>query len=190
MNFTDDQWAHIRDVAEAKAMKLTYGDAPLSEDLASLVIEKLLVKDDDLEPDNLDAYVRTMVRNAYLDRRAKQNAAYRGGPSLKHPMDEEIHAIADEVAGVFKYALLSSSPSNRLVRRERQDMRARAYQEILASLPEKKQNLVRMAAEGLSHKEIAEALGYANAGVVKQTLHRTYQGIREQFDLRFSDYFS
>lgn len=190
MELADDQWSEVRQVAEAKAMQMTHGDVTLSEDLASLVVEKLLVHEGEIQPGRLKAYVREMVKNAYLDRKAKQNAAYRGGPSLKHPMDEDIHALAEEVAGVFKYGLMSSSPSAKLVRRERQDARLAAYEQILASLPEKKQRLVRMAAEGRSRSDIARELGYANAGVVTKTLQRVYRDIREQFDLRYSDYFS
>jgi RNA polymerase sigma factor (sigma-70 family) len=190
MELTDEQWTQVRAVAEAKAMQMTHGDHVRSQDLAAAVVERLLMSQAEIADGRLSAYVREMVKNAYLDQRAKQDAAYRGGPSLKHPMDEEIHAIAAEVAGVFQYSLLSKSPSAKFLRREQDDARAAAYQEILASLPERKRSLVRMAAEGYSHKDIAQALGYANAGVVKTTLHRVYKDIRERFDLRASDYFS
>lgn len=181
MELTDEQWMELRQVAEAKAMQLTHGDRPLSEDLASTVIMRLFTHEGSVEPEKLPAYVRTMTRNAYLDRRRKQYAAHRGGPSLKHPMDEEIHWIAEEVAGVFKFELHTSSPSRKVLRRERDRERAAAYLEILDSLPDKKQRMVRMAAEGATHQQIADELGYASAAVVKTTLHRTYAMIREQF---------
>ena len=111
MELTDQQWLDVRKVAVAKAMQMTHGDVARSEDIASVVIEKLLVRDLEIQPGRLNAYVREMVKNAYLDQQAKQNAAYRGGPSLKHPMDEEIHGIAEKVAGVFKYGLMTSGPS-------------------------------------------------------------------------------
>jgi RNA polymerase sigma factor (sigma-70 family) len=189
MELTDQQWLDVRKVAEAKAMQMTHGDAARSEDIASIVIEKLLVRDVEIQPGKLNAYVREMVKNTYLDQKAKQNAAYRGGPSFKHPMDEEIHGIAELVAGIFKYGLMTSGPSAKVIRREREDARLAAYEEILASLPEKKRQMVRMAAEGRSHKEIAQELGYANAGVVKSSLQRVYRQIAETYDLRYGDFF-
>jgi len=186
VDLTDAQWIEVWDVAEAKAMKLTHGNAPLAEDLASLVVEKLFVMEGVIDPAKLKAYVRTMVQNAYFDRLDKQKAAYR--PKTIKVGDFEADVL-DEVAGVFKYQLNTTSPSRRLVRREMQQARAQAYLDILASLPEKQQALVRMAAEGRSHKDIAQQLGYANSSVVKTTLHRVYAKIRDQFNLRHSDYF-
>jgi RNA polymerase sigma factor (sigma-70 family) len=190
VELTDQQWLEVRKVAESKAMQMTRGDVARSEDIASIVIEKLLVRDIQVQPGRLNAYVREMVKNTYLDQKAKQNAAYRGGPSRARPMDEDLERLFKEVGGVFKRGLLTSGPSAKVIRRERQDARLAAYQQILASLPEKKQRLVRMAAEGYSHRDIAEELGYANAGVVTTSLHRVYRDIREQFDLRYADYFS
>jgi RNA polymerase sigma factor (sigma-70 family) len=186
MELTDEQWADVRDIAERKAMILTHGDVQVSEDLASIVVMKLFTHDGQVEPGKLPAYVRAMTQNVYLDRYRKQHAAYRGGPSLKHPMDEEIHWIAEEVAGVFAFELHSSSPSRKVLRRERDRERAQAYLEILQSLPDKKQRMVRMAAEGATHQEIADALGYASAAVVKTTLHRTYASIRDDAEDRYS----
>jgi RNA polymerase sigma factor (sigma-70 family) len=185
MELTDEQWVQVRDVAEKKAMQLTHGDIPVSEDLASIVVVRLLGHEGEIEDGRLLAYVRTMTQNLFFDRYRKQHAAYRGGPSMKHPMDEEIHWITEEIAGVFKFELHSSSPSRKLIRQERERERAAAYMEILESLPEKKQKMVRMAAEGASYKEIAQELGYANAAVAKTTLHRIYADIREQFEHRF-----
>lgn len=190
MQLTDEQWAEVRQVAEAKAMQMTHGDVMRSQDLASLVIEKLLAREGDIQPGAVKAYVREMVKNAYLDAQAKQHAAYRGGPSLKHPMDEEIHVIAEAVAGVFQYSLLSTSPSAKLIQRERADARSQAVAQIMASLPERKRQLLQMAAEGHSHRDIAQAMGYLNAGVVSATLQRVYREIRASFDLRPSDFFS
>jgi RNA polymerase sigma factor (sigma-70 family) len=187
MELTDEQWVEVRDVAEKKAMVLTHGDVALSEDLASIVVTKLFTHEGEIEPGKLLAYVRMMTQNVFFDRYRKQHAAYRGGPSMKHPMDDEIHWIAEEIGGVFKFELHSSSPSRKLIRQERERERAAAYLEILDSLPEKKQRMVRMAAEGATHKEIAEELGYANASVVKTTLHRAYADIREQFEHRFTN---
>lgn len=186
MELTDDEWVMVRDVAEAKAMKMTHGDVALSEDLASLVVEKLFLSEATINPGSLKAYVRTMVQNAYLDRRAKQKAAYRPQTIKKGDIDD---AVLAEVEGVFKYQLNTTSPSRKLIRREAQQARADMYLAILASLPEKQQHLVRLAAEGMSYKDIAQQLGYANASVVKTTLHRVYGKVREQFDLRYSDYF-
>lgn len=186
MELTDDEWAMVREVAEAKAMKMTYGDVALSEDLASLVVEKLFLADATISPGSLKAYVRTMVQNAYLDRKAKQQAAYRPQTIKMGEMDDDLYA---EVEGVFKYQLNSTSPSRKLVRREAQQARADMYLAILASLPDKQQRLVRLAAEGMSYKDIAQELGYANASVVKTSIHRVYDKIRDQFDLRYSDYF-
>lgn len=186
MELADDEWAMVRDVAEARAMQMTHGDMALSQDLASLVIERLFLLGDEKKPDHLKAYVRQMTTNAYLDRKKKMEANYRPQTIKKGDIDDAVRA---EVEGVFKYQLNSTSPSRKLVRREVQQARAEMYLTILESLPEKKQQLVRLAAEGLSHKEIAEELGYKSPQVVKTTLHRAYAEIREQFDLRYSDFF-
>lgn len=186
MELSDEQWARAREVADAKALILTHGDHVRAQDLASLVIEKLFVTDATIDADKIDAYVRTMTRNAYLDQVDRSNAAFRGRTIKRGAMDDSIYA---EVAGVFKYQLNSTSPSRKLIRREAQQARAHAYLEILASLPDRQRELVRLAAEGLPYSRIAEELGYANASVVKTTLHRAYRRIREQFDLQYTDYF-
>lgn len=186
MELTDEQWARAREVADAKALKLTHGDHVRAQDLASVVIEKLFITEAVIDPDKLDAYVRTMARNTYLDQMDRRNAAYRGRTIKKAAMDDSLYA---EVAGVFKYQLNSTSPSRKLIRREAQQARAQAYMDILASLPDRQRELVRLAAEGMPYAEIASRLQYANANVVKATLHRTYRKIREQFDLRYSDFF-
>lgn len=185
MELTDEQWEQARQVAESKALRLTHGDHARSQDLASAVMEKLFLTDAEVDPEKLDAYVRTMTRNAYLDQQDRMNAAYRGQTVKRADMGEALYA---EVEGVFRYQLHSTSPSIKFARRQAQDARTAAYMEILASLPKKQRDLVRLAAEGVPYAEIADQLGYANANVVKATLHRTYRRIREQFDLRYSDF--
>jgi len=145
MELTDDQWREAREVAVAKALKLTRGDVPLSEDLASIAMEKMFLKEGSIGPDKLKAYVQTVVQNTYFDRLDRQKAAFRPQVIHKEGLDD---AVIAEVKGVFKYQLNSTSPSRRLIRHEMQNARARACLEILESLPAKHKDLVRMAADG------------------------------------------
>lgn len=189
MDLSDEQWADVMDVARKKALAMTHGQQARAEDLAGTVIERLFAYPGTVDPSKLRAFVRKMTQNAYLDQEAKIHAAYRGGPSLKHPMDENIHALADEIGGVYRFALHASSPSAALVRRERSDERRQAYLDILESLPDKQRQLVEMSARDVPQAEIARALGYANAAVVKSTLQRVYKRIRLQYDDQYGTLF-
>lgn len=179
MELSDQQWAEVWSASLAKAMHLTRGDIDGAQDLAALVMEKLLTRDDDV-PANLIGYVRAMTQNAYLDERSRQRAAFRGGgSSLKHPMDESIFGVE----GVVMQALVAESPSAEYIRNERRALQIALCRQILAALPERHRELLSLAATGATHAQIAEQLGYASAQVVTQTLRRLYLKIREDLDV-------
>lgn len=179
MELSEQQWADVWEAALLKAMHLMRGDADRAQDLAALVMEKLVTREAEV-PANLRAYVRTMTQNAYLDERSRQQAAFRGGQSaLKHPMDESIFGVE----GVVMEALIANSPSVEYIRNERRAMQIAVCRQILADLPERHRELLTLAASGASHGQIAEALGYASPQVVTQTLRRVYLKIRDDLDM-------
>lgn len=53
--------------------------------------------------------------------------------------------------------------------------------DIIDSLSERELELLLAAAEGLSHQEIADLLGYASAATVTQTLFRLRDRLRQEF---------
>ena len=178
MELSEQQWAEVWSAALVKAMHLTRGDIDRAQDLAALVMEKLLIREGEL-PANLCGYVRTMTQNAYLDERSRQQAAFRGGITLKHPMDESIFGVE----GVIMRALVAESPSAEYIRNERHAMQVQLCRQILSTLPDRQRELLTLAATGAPHAQIAEQLGYASAQVVTQTLRRLYQKIRSELDV-------
>ncbi|HCK78838.1 MAG TPA: hypothetical protein DHW34_02350 [Actinobacteria bacterium] len=186
VELTDEQWEQARRIARAKAGDLVRGDAARQEDLAQEALERLL-RMEDRAFDDLDAFVRQIVTNLVRDDARRQKAAYRMASVKFGGFDAE--DLADLPTAMQQLFQELRTPSLALIRDERQQARHDAYLLALSSLPPRRREVVRMAAEGRSHQQIAEELGYANASTVKTTLNQCYKKLREILDLNRSDYF-
>ena len=68
------------------------------------------------------------------------------------------------------------------IRTSREALLLEQVDQLLAALSDRERQLVRMVADGESQADIASALGYASAAVVRTTLHRLRRRIMEHAD--------
>lgn len=182
--FSDDEWGQLINVIFRQACTLTNHDKQAAGDLTDDVIVRLLETNPTIGVGRVDAYVRTMTRNLFAEQHRRANAAYRaGGAVLLDPSD-----LAElTVTNFFQQRKYATSPSERLIRQEMRMQIESAYRAMIAQLPKRKSELLRLATEGKSHQEIANKLGYASASVVKTTLSRLYRELRTRFQHEYAD---
>jgi RNA polymerase sigma factor (sigma-70 family) len=177
MELTDQEWVQVLEVAERTALGLTR-DPVRAEDVAAIVVERLLTRNPQIEEGRLEAYVAQMARNVVRDE-ARQ--AQRGRRDVPKPNE-----AMDDARSLFGLALHAKSPSVKLIKSERARRQVALAEEVLASLSDRQRQLIEMDVRGCSLAEIAENLGYANANVVGVTRHRIYGRLREAFGEYYS----
>lgn len=173
---SESSWAHMLAVAKAEARRLTH-DEFRADDLAAIVVKRLYQRAADVSQEARDAYVRACVRNAFIDEVRRRRAAMRRGGEQELPLD---HVPADmrDIAGEPDPM---PGPSEKSIRRERKEAAHRLVEQIFAGLNERQRLMLMLAAGETSNEEIAAMLGYANSDVVKTTIARLRQRIRDEF---------
>lgn len=177
-DFTDSMWVAARKAAYHQGYKNNGGNQAYAEDLASDVLATLLVQDTPMHPKAVFKYVRTAVYNRVCDDARRDNAAFRGGAAPRNLSPEDFVEHEGRITALIPAP--SNDPAAVMVAEERERELVEAGAALLALLEERNRDLVRMALmECRPHAEVAQALGYKNANVVKQTLHRTIGRLRE-----------
>lgn len=159
---TLDEWQLWQSVARQSSVRRGQITSLGHEDYAAQAIEKLLLQDN--RPPNVEAWLRTTIRNAYIDRWRKITA--RGGESERN-IDER------EFENELKSALLGPKTAY---------MVQESVNEILGHLSEKHQLLVLLYAAGYETDEIAEELGYGSHQAVSNQLRRIQESLSERFE--------
>lgn len=174
-DFADALWARVLDVAYGEALRRTHNQHQ-AEDLAEAAVERLMLSTQPIHPYAVPRFVRTTVYNLFVDQ-VRHNAAAmrRGGELAVAPEDLELH---EQQAREAQHA---ASPSSIVMARETEREQVRACREMLGSLNPRHRRLIEMAQAGHTHAEIATALGFASAGVVKQTLHRVHRHLAKAY---------
>ena len=150
MSLTDQEWKDAYDFALKKA-KFFGAKNELVEDMAGIAMEKLLKQEP--KPDNIEAWLTTVVRNQMIDLGKKvQN---RGGTSLKY---EDMNMLASEVSALIQRSH-GSSIVNKIVNQEK-------VKKILEDLEPRDQELLMWHFAGKDNKDIAVEMEYASAKVV------------------------
>lgn len=177
-DFTDAMWEAAHKAAVDQGRKNTRGNRAYAEDLASEVIATMLANNTPIHPKAVCKYVRTAVFNRVCDDARKDNAAFRGGAAEMRLAPEAFVEYEGRITALIP--AMSNDPAKMVAEDERQRALVDAGATLLAMLEERNRDLVRMALmEQCPHAEIAQALGFKNANVVKQTLHRTMGRLRK-----------
>ncbi len=136
------------------------------DDLVQGVVERVYRhardRDPPLRDDDLDAYTARSACNTYNDhwRRLKGQR----GP-YQQPRPESVQSVLDQAD--------LSTPSEKVIRANEKARRVVAAREALKELKASDLRLYEMSyVEGMSHAEIATALGYKSPDVVKTKLQR------------------
>jgi len=159
---TLDEWQLWQSVARQASIRRGQITSLGHEDYAAQAIEKLLVQE--VRPPNVEAWLRTTIRNAYIDRWRKITA--RGGESERNIDDQEFERE-------LKSTLLG--PKSAYMVQE-------SVNEILGHLSDKHQRLVLLYAAGYDPDEIAVELGYGSSQAVSNQLRRIQQALKERFE--------
>jgi DNA-directed RNA polymerase specialized sigma24 family protein len=167
MSWQDDvtpaQWeewqALARKAAKSQRVFTTLG----AEDYAAAAIEKLLMQSQ--RPANVEAWLRTTIKNQYIDRFRKIQA--RGGVTIRELSDErwEEEMVSRAVG----------SPSVLVV--------ARAHvSEILDVLKVKEKEILIMHAAGFDNHQIANYLNYGSNKIVATRLAQIAQKVKTEVE--------
>jgi DNA-directed RNA polymerase specialized sigma24 family protein len=155
-----DEWQAIaRKAAKSQRVFTTLG----AEDYAAAAIEKLLMQSQ--RPANVEAWLRTTIKNQYIDRFRKIQA--RGGLTIRELSDErwEEEMVSRAVG----------SPSVLVV--------ARAHvSEILNVLKVKEKEILIMHAAGFDNHQIANYLNYGSNKIVATRLAQIAQKVKTEVE--------
>lgn len=147
----------------ARNRGLDHSDA---DDIAQIVTEKLINLE--TQPDLPIAWARRVATNAVTDQARKRRIVNSDGvwvPREFPPGEDNIDSLRDVAIFIQTQRTVSA-----------QGMQGKASEEmetlLREKLSERELQLARMLAEGRTHQQIADALGYASADSVKTTVKR------------------
>lgn len=166
---TLEEWEEWQDIARNASHGRNRSSVNSSQDLASLVMEKLLKATE--RPPNVEAWIRRATETTFIDLWRTRTPIHKVDIDAFNADDDEIFArqVTETLMG----------PKSAYIFKE-------SIREILAALPEQHQQIILMAAAGFKSQEIAEELGYANRNVVSNQLRR----IKEDLALKYPEYFN
>lgn len=173
----DNSWEALLEFAEREAGRQT-ADSLLAEEVAATVIKKLVIRETEIAPEARRAWLRTAVRNELIDLRRR---AHVGSNEARHIALPDDSALQMKREG-SRRRWLANSPSSEAIWRERERRMESIAGHVLSRLNDRQRELILLSMdETLTHEQIAEALGYANADVVKVTLNRLRKRLRDEF---------
>ena len=173
----DNSWPALLEFAEREAGRQTT-DSLLAEEVAATVIKKLVIREADIAPEARRAWLRTAVRNELIDLRRRAHVGSNEPRHIALPDDAAVQAKREG----SRRRWLANSPSSEAIWRERERRVESVAGHVLSRLNDRQRELILLSMdESLTHEQIAEALGYANADVVKTTLNRLRKRLRDEF---------
>ncbi len=188
MKLTDQEWVKYLAFAEKKAK--TFGaQGDMKKDMASWAIEKLVKQK--TKPDNIEAWLTTVVRNQMSDLGKKRG---KDGKS-RHSLKANLTSIFGKAIGLKnkrkdKYndttardilrqvsAIIDKSQESKIVNRLENQERVR---KLLAKLAKKDQNLlIAHFFEDKSNKQIAQEMGYKTDKVVATRIKQLLKKLKD-----------
>jgi DNA-directed RNA polymerase specialized sigma24 family protein len=167
MKLTEEEAAYAWKIA----LNISHGQGSSTlgpDDFAAQAIEKLLALNE--KPDNLEGWLKVTITNLYNDRfRHVQVREKKIGRPFPEPTD-------DEVMGIF-FKSAPQSMGTKIVQQE-------FVREIIATLPDKDQEILLLEQAGHTTAEIAVKLGYANAQVVATKLGQIRKKLIAAYEAR------
>lgn len=158
---TKEEWQSWLKIAGKAASKQQIVSSLGSEDYAAQAIERLLGQES--RPENVEAWIRTVLRHIYIDRSRKIVRQKRG-----HIEDITEEKIEREMMSFVM------GPSTRA-------MQLDEVQRLLNTLSSKEQQLLVLSAGGMDNHEIAVELGYANNKIVATRIKQVAAKLRVAF---------
>lgn len=181
----DAEWRALMDFAEREARRQT-ADAYLAEDVAALTMKKLLAQESSIAPEARRTWVRTVIQRTIIDQHRRNHTAGGGDRLRGLPDDSEIAAKRPHSGRRW----VGNSPSMENIARQREERLGEVAKRLLSGLNDRQRQLLLLASEeSFTHEQIAEALGYASADVVKVTLNRLRKRLRDEFGTELEDLF-
>ena len=158
---TEAEWTEWTKIARRASNQRQAYPSLGAEDYAAAAIEKLIQQQ--VRPDNVEAWIRTVLRHMYIDRARK---------IVRH----EFGNVADIDNEHVERELITFAmgPSTRAIQLD-------TVRRILNSLSRKEQQLLILSAAGLDNHEIAVELGYASNRIVATRIGQVITKIRTAF---------
>jgi RNA polymerase sigma factor (sigma-70 family) len=166
MSWTDDvtpaEWQEWTEFANKVSKKREKAPTSLGyEDYAAQAIEKLFSQT--ARPDNIEGWLTTAIKNAYIDRLRK--IAARGGASIRELSDEEWEAemITRAVGSPSAAAMAKHQVS-----------------EVLNVLNDSEKEILILSTAGFKNSDIAMHLGYGNGKIVATRIKQIYAKVQKK----------
>ena len=162
---TQAEWEAWQSVSRRAAHGRNGNSINTSQDLSSLVLEKLLKAES--RPENVEAWIRLVTRTTFID-------LWRARSGIQKEDITGFNKVEDPIfSRAVKVSLLG--PKSAYIIRE-------SVEEVLSLLSEKHQRLVLMVAAGFSSQEIADDLGYASPQAVANQMRRIKKEMKDRFE--------
>ena len=158
---TEAEWTEWTKIARRASNQRQAYPSLGAEDYAAAAIEKLIQQQ--VRPDNVEAWIRTVLRHMYIDRARK---------IVRH----EFGNVADIDNEHVERELITFAmgPSTRAIQLDE-------VRRILNSLSSKEQQLLVLSAAGMDNHEIALELGYATNKIVATRIGQIATKLRVAF---------
>jgi RNA polymerase sigma factor (sigma-70 family) len=169
---TDQEWKDAYEFAQKRAYKNGARGEKI-EDVAATAMQKLVKQEP--EPDNIEAWLTTVVRNQMIDLGKKKHP---DGGSW-HDFRTNIDAVLDKVARIIRNQdSLGSVIANKIDNKEM----IRAY---LEGLNEDEKRLMELFMEDTNNEEIAQIMGYGSAKIAATRVQQVLKKIRKIHSIDF-----
>ena len=158
---TEAEWTEWTKIARRASNQRQAYPSLGAEDYAAAAIEKLLQQQ--VRPDNVEAWIRTVLRHMYIDRARK---------IVRHEFGNVADIDNEHVEReMFSFAM---GPSTRAIQLDE-------VRRILNILSSKEQQLLILSAAGVDNHEIALELGYATNKIVATRIGQIATKLRVAF---------
>lgn len=172
MALTDQEWKDAYEFAKKKAYSLGARDEKM-EDIAATAMEKLVKQDP--KPDNIEAWLTTVIKNYYFDLRKKKHPD--GGSWNNYKSN--LVSVIDKISNLLRNQdSLGSKIAKNLEDKEK-------IRKFMHELEDKERQILEMYMADVSNEEIAQKLGYQSGKVVATKIGQIIKKIRKNHSIDF-----
>ncbi len=172
MGLTDQEWKDAYEFAKKRAYKNGARNEKV-EDMAAMAMEKLIKQDP--KPDNIEAWLSTVVRNQMIDQNRK-----------KHPDGGSWHVfnshIGDFVDNLSRFLKNPKSIGSDIAKNMDDKEKIRAY---LDGLNQSEIQLMELFMKDTGNEEIAQIMGYGSAKIAATRIQQVLKKIRKIHSIDF-----
>ena len=172
MALTDQEWKDAYEFSKKKAYSFGARDEKV-EDMAATAMAKLVKQDP--KPDNIQAWLTTVVRNQMIDQGKKKHPE--GGSW--HDFKSNIGAAIDKISRIIRN---QDSMGGRIAKNLEDKEKIKKY---LEGLDEKEKHLIELYMQDMSNEEIAQEMGYGSAKIVATRIQQILKKIRKNNAIDF-----